>query len=485
MINNNKIFIGGKFLDSQLLFTLPIVDGYCEKNKIKTIIYEKDLPHKIINNKNLSKFLKKYQILSLQKLMPFWYKNILLRATFLFIPSLLLAIRFSKKKLLTEKNWFNLQIFHSLWDTSLVSIINKRTTVNFFDIFISSLRITFKLYEQRVLKKNNIIAAFLGHTVYESRSILACLRQYCLHVYCHSNYSFYLQEKFKDLHWSFIKKHIFFKLIKNTSSKKIHNYFKLRERGRGKYEDSRLAALISSKFDKNFIYPENVIMLHIFHDSAFSLIDKNRVFIDYFDWIKKTFKILLDSKERWSIRLHPSYKRWGEDQHLIISDLIKKTKINRDQLFIDDNLTSNTFLFKNVKRLVTYSGTSHLEAATFGIKPIVISEVTLSNFNKKLVLKPRNLEEYRKMILRSSNDKLFKMDKKSTLTSKQILYVRENYLKFQEELKGIRVYRGDPDYFINKDFDIINNSIKNNYDFLRLMGVNFSNNKNYIKPIKF
>jgi hypothetical protein len=77
------------------------------------------------------------------------------------------------------------------------------------------------------------------------------------------------------------------------------------------------------------------------------------------------------------------------------------------------------------------------------------------------------------------------MDKKSTLTSKQILYVRENYLKFQEELKGIRVYRGDTDYFINKDFDIINNSIKSNYDFLRLMGVNFSNNKNYIKPIKF
>ena len=85
--------------------------------------------------------------------MPFWYKNILLRAIFLFIPSLLLAIRFSKKKLLTEKNWFNLQIFHSLWDTSLVSIINKRTMVNFFDIFISSLRITFKLYEQRILKK--------------------------------------------------------------------------------------------------------------------------------------------------------------------------------------------------------------------------------------------------------------------------------------------------------------------------------------------
>jgi hypothetical protein len=480
-----KIFIGGQFVPSQLLFTLPIVDGYCEKNNINTIIYEKDLPYKVSNNKYLSKFFKKYQIVSLQKLMPFWYKNLLLRAAILFIPSLYLALKFSKKKLLTEKNWFNLQIFHSLWDTSLVSIINKRIIVNFFDIFISSLRITFKLYEQKILKKNNIIAAFLGHTVYENRAILACLRNYCLHVYCHANYSFYLQEKYKDLHWSFIKKNNFFNLVKNISKKKINKYFKLREQGKGKYEDSRCAALISNKFDKNFVYPQNVIMLHIFHDSAFSLIDKNKIFIDYFDWIRSTFQILLESKERWSLRLHPSYKRWGEDQHLIINKLIKQTKINRDQLFIDDNLTSNTFLFKNVKRLVTYSGTSHLESATFGIKPIVISEVTLSNFNKKFVLKPRNLEEYRKLILRSSNDELFKMDKKSVLITRQILYVRENYLKFQEKLKGITVYRGDPDYFINKDFDIINNNIKRNYNFFRLMGQNFSNNKNYIKSIKF
>ena len=57
MKNDTKIFIGGKFLDSQLLFTLPIVDGYCEKNNIKTIVYEKDLPLKIINNKNFNKLL--------------------------------------------------------------------------------------------------------------------------------------------------------------------------------------------------------------------------------------------------------------------------------------------------------------------------------------------------------------------------------------------------------------------------------------------
>ena len=36
---SKNIFIGGKFLDSQLLFTLLIVDGYCKKKNIKIIIY--------------------------------------------------------------------------------------------------------------------------------------------------------------------------------------------------------------------------------------------------------------------------------------------------------------------------------------------------------------------------------------------------------------------------------------------------------------
>ena len=479
MKNDNKIFIGGKFLDSQLLFTLPIVDGYCEKNFVKTIIYENDLPLRISNNKNLSKFFNKYQVVSLKRLMPLWYKNIYLRAAILFIPSLFLAINFSKKKLLTEKNWWNLQIFHSLWDTSLVSVINKKINVNFFDIFISSLRINFKVYEQKILKKNNIIMAFLGHTVYESRSILACLRVYCSNILCHSKYSFYFNKKNKDSHWSFVSKEIFNKVNKTVNKKKIENYFKLRIKGGGKYEDSRRAALIKNNFGKNFIYPENVIMLHIFHDSPFALIDKNRIFIDYFDWIKNTFKILTQSREKWSIRLHPSYKKWGEDQHLILNKFINQTKINRDKIFIDDNFTSNTFLFKNIKRLVTYNGTSHLEAATFGNKPIVISEVTLSSFNKALVLKPRNLEEYKKMLLMPSGSNNFKLKKNFVFLSKKLLFIRENYLKFQDNLKGITVYRGDSQHIKDKDYKIMNSSIKNKYNFLKSLGKIFSQNQNY------
>jgi hypothetical protein len=51
MINNNKIFIGGKFLDSQLLFTLPIVDGYCKKKTLKLLFMKKICPLKLLITK--------------------------------------------------------------------------------------------------------------------------------------------------------------------------------------------------------------------------------------------------------------------------------------------------------------------------------------------------------------------------------------------------------------------------------------------------
>ena len=38
-----SIYCGGGFLDSQLLWIIPILDGYCESNNIDTIIFEKKL----------------------------------------------------------------------------------------------------------------------------------------------------------------------------------------------------------------------------------------------------------------------------------------------------------------------------------------------------------------------------------------------------------------------------------------------------------
>ena len=57
-----------------------------------------------------------------------------------------------------------------------------------------------------------------------------------------------------------------------------------------------------------------MIFLHVFKDSPYSCIDKKRIFGDYFDWFVSTLRIIGSPNEEWQIRIHPSSKKWGEDQ---------------------------------------------------------------------------------------------------------------------------------------------------------------------------
>ena len=45
---NKKIYVGGGFLESQLIWILPILNSYCKKKNIKTIIFEHQLSNKFI-----------------------------------------------------------------------------------------------------------------------------------------------------------------------------------------------------------------------------------------------------------------------------------------------------------------------------------------------------------------------------------------------------------------------------------------------------
>ena len=88
------------------------------------------------------------------------------------------------------------------------------------------------------------------------------------------------------------------------------------------------------------------------------------------------------------LRKHPSAARWGEDQKNIIKNIFFKLfngKIPKN-IYFEDNIKSNIDQFKQTKRLITFSGNSHLEAACFGIKPIIISKTTLCNFEKISIL---------------------------------------------------------------------------------------------------
>ena len=104
---------------------------------------------------------------------------------------------------------------------------------------------------------------------------------------------------------------------------------------------------------------------------------------------------------------------------------------------------SNLDIFKSANKIVTFSGTPHIEAVCFGLKPIIISDVTLSALSKKLVLKPKSLNEYKYLILNNENIDNFKSRKLESDFAKKILFITENTLSFSKQLKVKLIYRND------------------------------------------
>ena len=145
----------------------------------------------------------------------------------------------------------------------------------------------------------------------------------------------------------------------------------------------------------------------------------------------------------WALRIHPNAKRWGENQLLILKNLININIKNKKNIIIDNNLVSNNFVFSNSKRIVTFSGTSHLESSCYGIKPIMICKSTLSCIDKKYVFKPKNINEYKNLLLGNHSKSFFKQDKNSIKVSKYLLYIREKVITLKNDLDGINIYRAD------------------------------------------
>ena len=77
-----SVYCGGGFFDNQLLWIIPIIDGYCEANNIKTIIFERKLSNRLLKNIYISSIVSKYQILNLKSNLSIYH---LLNIIFFFL----------------------------------------------------------------------------------------------------------------------------------------------------------------------------------------------------------------------------------------------------------------------------------------------------------------------------------------------------------------------------------------------------------------
>lgn len=482
MKKKKNIFIGGGFGESQILWVSRIIKGYSSKpNKI---ILEKKYNSIII--KDLEKTFPETKIYienNIVKKNNSFYKYTLI---FFFIFQNLNKIFYFFKLLKNRKmnlivNYEN-QIINSIWDSSLSLMNDKQLFPNTKQIFISLIKSLYAIKRAEDLTiKNDINVAFLGHSVYEHRALLAVFRKKKIKIFCQAGYNIYDVSK-KESAWNQINKKTFFFFKKNLDSKMISNYWNKRMRGKSNYSDANVAGNLKNKIAT---YPKNVIFLHIFKDSPFNYLDKDRIFYDYFEWVIETLKIIENSNETWSLRIHPNAHRWGENQIFIINKILKNFPNLNRKILIDNAYASNNYIFRNVKRVVTFSGTSHLEASCYKIKPIMISRSTLENIDTKYVLKPKNLNEYKKFLLKDCNSHIFTQKTHVSNISKILLFIRENVLTLISDLNAINTYRNDNKNIINKEFNNIQKSLNSQENYLLELGQNLNKDFTHTFSKKF
>ena len=468
-MEDKKIYVSG-FDDAQLVITLQLLNKFSKKKKIKDIIFDQNPSKLLKSTREYKKFITEFNLINFKTIKNKNKINLL----FFLIKNLLKIIKISttinRKKLIDKKlDWFDCQIYHSVWDSCYLYQDEKKLTPTLYSKFYYTFVVYAHIFYAKIIKSLNVDSAFLGHLVYGSKAKIAQFRRDKVRIIGHSAESYFELKNHKDMMWMIIDKDHTKYLNKELLEKHTNRYWNKRIRGYGVGEDTRVASKSLDKFKtQNY---KNIIMLHIFKDSPFNYIDRERIFSDYYEWVEKTLEILCDSDEKWIVRTHPNAKRWGENSEKIFQLIYNKVCLKmrkKPNIILDKKKISNLDIFKSANKIVTFSGTPHIEAVCFGSKPIIISDVTLSAISKKLVLKPKNLKEYRNLILNNNNLDKFKSKKLESDFAKKILFITENTLSFQKQLNQKLVYRNDKNIKLIKNFNQNINKIRNKNIMLKL-----------------
>lgn len=465
------VFIDAGYMDSQLLYVIPIVDGFCISRNIHSIIFERAIPKEVRDLDKIKEILSKYTIIEIEKnrFGKFYMLTMILINIF---PAITLAIKVSTKNMRINDDWFNFNVLHAVWDQARTSTKDGKITLPFYSKFKSSLIVKIAIKKTNNLINNyKIIAAFLGHKVYAGRGVLAEFHRHNIEIYTHGdNLVFRFDPVSKSELLSFSPEQLE-AILEFVSDSTVDKFWLTRKKGVSPIFEFTYASKRKKIIDRGT--PKNIILLHIFRDSPFFDLDKERIFIEYVDWLQKTLEIISSSNEDWLIKTHPSSERWGEDQQKWLKVLRKNVFNNKSwpkNITISDGEYSNMDLFDYCHRVVTFNGTGHLEAACFGVKPIVINDVILSTLGESNVLKASTIEQYADYLLKSSSSETFKLSEIMQVKARKLLFLREHKLTFAKDVGWIGVLRGDSASVFQENLNLVKENVNKFADNLTLQG---------------
>lgn len=447
----NTIYLGNGLLDYQAFHFTDLSLHYLGQPKYLKVVSESPISHDFKSAMATLAPSTAIRYITLQRHLlnspPF--KAVRLLAILPF--ALFCAFKATRASLLNRSHsWFVSQILHGIWDSSLRYSPNNTINPSFLrrtTASLSNLSHLVKAIQFAIVYRPTII--FLGHSVYSGRSSLAFYRLLPIPVYIHSfntlnraplNFDSSLFTPTPDEAEA---------LLCISRSLDASQFWSKRLSGNSSYFDAQESFRGLEAADTT---PLNIIYLHIFKDSPFNHIDRTRIFADYFDWTLQTLKLISKSSESWLLKTHPSATRWGEDSLSILQSIVDIVFPNGlpSHISIDHKSLSNASILAHANRVITFSGSVHLEAAAHGIKPIVISSSLLDSLLPSHVHKPDSYSEYEHLLLLPSYSDAFQLTSAETYLSRQILYLKEDLLPFTNNFTLFPLYPGDSKEYQSK-----------------------------------
>ena len=109
------------------------------------------------------------------------------------------------------------------------------------------------------------------------------------------------------------------------------------------------------------------------------------------------------------------------------------------------------------------------------------------NLNLKNTITPKNFKEYKKILLLDETKfkKLSFLNKNQILTSKYILFIRENIHYLKKDLNGFEILRKDSDKIKKENFNLIFQQINKNIIFLKRNAELLNKNNSHTISSKF
>jgi len=485
-VKKSQILVELNFLQSSLIINSYLLKNLLEKYKSEIVLYRSLYSNnffikifiKILYLFKLDIFLIYIKIFNVKKIIyPKIYKeNHKIDNIFINISSNL------KSKNDVENIKINGVYIGDLIYDSYLRVYNEPTIIldKKFYQYLKKCISDFIFWED-YFKNNKINAVITSHSVYISAILLRLATKKNIPVYISSLTNIYRLSKRNLWAYNEYKRYpnIFSKL-KNYQKKKAFflSKKKLALRFSGKIgvdmyysNKSAYTNIYKQKLIKNSKKIKILIATHCFFDSPHSY-GKN-IFPDFYEWIDYLGKISNKTDYDWYIKLHP-------DHHPLTMNVINHflKKYNRFHLLPSDS-SHHQIIKEGVDFVLTVYGSIGHEYPLFNI-PVINASINNPHIKYKFNFHPRNLNEYKKILLNLSRINI-KINKNKIYEYYYMAYLFKqdnlNLINYNQILKYVGGYKFQ---FTSKVYKYWVLKFKNSILLDRKIKTFINNEKSYI-----